>query len=62
MSKYKTGEKAPSKGNYLFDSYVNAPAGTKAPTENEKNIPLDRDETFPPIKSTGYAAYWVKKP
>jgi hypothetical protein len=61
MSRYKTGEKAPDKGNYIFDGYVSAPAGTKAPTENEKNIPLDKNETFPPIKSTSQGAYWVKK-
>lgn len=54
----KTGQKCERSGHYLFVRYVSAPPGTKAPTANERDIPMSYDETFPPIKSTGQAAWW----
>jgi hypothetical protein len=57
---HKTGEKAPTAGKYNFVRYVNAKPGTAQPTANEKTISLTSGETFPPIRSTGEAAYWSK--
>lgn len=55
--RYKTGSRAPQKGNYRFDGYVD---GTRvpSPTADEMVIPLDTGEVFPPIRSTNKACYW----
>ena len=47
-ARYKTGEKCPAKGNYKFDGYVDGPR-TPSPTAEEKRIPLETGETFPPL-------------
>lgn len=54
---YKTGDKALSTGRYTFVRYVDGSA-TPAPTQNERIIPLQRGETFPPIRSSSKAAWW----
>ncbi|WP_224366242.1 YjzC family protein [Hyalangium versicolor] len=54
---FKTGAKCETKGIYTFDRYVDDPQ-TPLPTDNERNIPLDEGDTFPPIKSQGRAAWW----
>ncbi len=59
MTKHKTGQNCPTTGQWKFDSYVDAPAGTASPTKDERVIPLERDETFPPIKSTEQGAWWT---
>jgi len=56
--RFKTSEKCQTSGSYVFDGYVNAPAGTKQPTQEERVIPLTRGETFPPIRSTKQSAWW----
>ena len=47
-TRYKTGEKCPAKGNYKFDGYVDG-TRTPSPTAEEKRIPLETGETFPPF-------------
>jgi len=54
---FKTGEKCVTKGNYAFVRYVDN-AQVPAPTIDERIIPLDKGDTFPPIKSQNKAAWW----
>lgn len=55
--RYKTGDKCPIKGRYQFDGYTDG-TSYPAPTAEEKVIPLDAGETFPPIRSTNKGAWW----
>ena len=54
---FKTGAKCEAKGMYAFVRYVDAPQAP-APTSNERNIPLDKGDTFPPVRSQNKAAWW----
>ena len=56
---YKTGEKCPAKGNYKFDGYVDG-TWIPRPTAEERRIPLEAGETFPPIRSCEKACFWVR--
>lgn len=56
-TRYRTGEKCPATGSYAFDGYVDG-TSTPAPTPEERQIPLTKGETFPPVRSSGKAAYW----
>jgi hypothetical protein len=56
---YKTGDKAPEKANYVFVRFVNTNVNC-TPTNNERNIPLDKGDTFPPIRSCNAAAWYRK--
>ena len=55
---FKTGEKCETKGTYTFVRYVDNQQAP-APTRDEQNIPLDKGDTFPPIKSQNKAAWWM---
>lgn len=55
---YSTGEKAPQTGRYRFVRYTDGTT-TPAPTAEERVIPLSVGETFPPIRSSGKAAWWT---
>lgn len=55
--RYKTGDKAPSTGNYRWDGYTDG-TSTPRPTTEELIIRLSAGETFPPIKSCNKGAYW----
>ncbi|WNG29344.1 YjzC family protein [Cystobacter fuscus] len=54
---FKTGAKCEAKGMYTFVRYVDNPQAP-APTSNERDIPLDKGDTFPPIRSQNRAAWW----
>jgi len=56
-SRYRTGETCVESGRYRFDGYLD---GTWSPptTPEERDIPLSRGETFPPIRSSGKACWW----
>lgn len=54
---FKTGEKCETKGIYTFVRYADN-SQAPAPTSDERNIPLDKGDTFPPIKSQNKAAWW----
>ena len=54
---FKTGEKCEAKGIYTFARYVDN-TQTPAPTNEERVIPLDKGDIFPPIKSQKKAAWW----
>ncbi|MCL6613166.1 MAG: YjzC family protein [Firmicutes bacterium] len=52
---HKTGEKAPSTGDYEFVMHLD---GTTNCTSDERRIHLEKGETFPPHKSCEKACYW----
>ncbi len=56
--RFKTGETCTTSGYYTFDGYTD---GTHhpAPTSEERSILLDRNDKFPPIRSTNKGAYWL---
>lgn len=55
--KFKTGQTCETSGTYDFDSYVDG-STSPAPTSEERRIPLSKGETFPPVRSSGKAAWW----
>lgn len=57
---YKTGERAPVTGRYEFEKYTDG-TKTPAPTAEERIIPLDRGDTFPPISSADKACWWKRR-
>lgn len=57
-TRYRTGETCPRSAVYRFDGYTDGSA-TPAPSPEEREIPLSSGETFPPIRSSGKACYWV---
>jgi hypothetical protein len=56
---YKTGDEAPETGNYVFVRFVNGNVNC-TPTANERNIPLKKGATFPPIRSCNAGAWYRK--
>jgi hypothetical protein len=56
-SRFRTGQKSEESGRYRFDGYTDGTT-SPAPTAEEREIPLSRGETFPPIRSTGKACWW----
>ena len=53
-----TGEICQQTGYYRFVRYQYKT--TKSlPTNEEREIPLEKGEKFPPIRSTSEAAYWA---
>ena len=56
-TRFRTGEKCTESGVFKFDGYLDGTT-TPAPTAEEREIPLSRGETFPPIRSTGKACWW----
>lgn len=56
-ARYKTGEKCVESGRYRFDGYTDG-TSLPAPRPEEREIPLSRGETFPPIRSTGKSCWW----
>ncbi len=62
MTKYRTGEEAPESGIYEYAGPTETGA-TCAPTSEERQIPLFKGETFPPVKSCDKdgGAFWKKK-
>jgi hypothetical protein len=53
----KTGQMCELAGTYAFDGYVE-PKYAPSPTPNEREIPMEVGETFPPVRSTERAAWW----
>lgn len=59
MSKrYKTGDISPAKAWYDWDGYTDG-TNWPSPTAEERRIPLEKGETFSPIRSANKGAYWV---
>ena len=56
-TRYKTGETCVITGRYMFDGYTDG-THSPPPTTEELEIPLERGETFPPIRSSGKACWW----
>jgi hypothetical protein len=57
-TRYKTGDIAPYKAWYNWDGYTDGTT-TPSPTADERRIPLETGEKFPPIRSCNKGAYWV---
>lgn len=55
--RFKTGEKCTKAGKYEFDGYTDG-TNLPSPTANERIIPMDYGDTFPPVKSTDKGAWW----
>lgn len=56
-ARFKTGHTCKESGRYIFDGYLDG-TWTPSPTAKEKEIPLSRGETFPPIRSSGKSCWW----
>ena len=56
-ARFRTGQECVVSGRYAFDGYLDGTT-TPAPTPEERQIPLSRGETFPPIRSSGKACWW----
>lgn len=56
-TRYKTGQICPLPGDYQFDGYTDG-TSYPSPTPEELVIPLDKGDTFPPIRSSGKACFW----
>ena len=55
--RFKTGQTCETTGSYVFDGYVDN-STSPAPSAEERVIPLSKSGTFPPVKSSGKAAWW----
>lgn len=56
-TRFKTGQECNESGVYRFDGYTDG-TSTPAPRSEEREIPLSRGETFPPIRSASKGCYW----
>ena len=56
--KYKTGELCPQTGHYSFAGHIDGSIGCHE-TSDERDIPMYRGNTFPPVKHCQKGAYWV---
>lgn len=56
-SRFRTGQTCVVSGRYQFDGYLDG-SSTPSPTLEEREIPLSRNETFPPIRSSEKGCYW----
>lgn len=56
-TRFKTGEECPESGTYAFDGYTDG-TWSPSPTAEERNIELEKSETFPPIRSASKACWW----
>ena len=59
-TRYKTGQTCVTTGTYRFDGYTDG-TSTPSPTPEEMEIDLERNETFPPIRSCEKACWWKLK-
>ena len=54
----KTGNVCVESGDYAFHLYTDGTA-VPEPTKEEKIIPLDKGDRFPPINSSNKACFWI---
>ncbi len=55
---YKTGGVSPQSAYYKWIKYTDG-TSLPFPTSTEREIFLDKDSIFPPIKSCNKGAYWA---
>jgi hypothetical protein len=56
-TRFRTGEESPWHALYRFDGYLDGSA-TPSPTAEEREIELEFDENFPPIRSASKGCWW----
>lgn len=56
-TRFKTGEKCVDSGRYVFDGYTDGTT-SPAPTSEEREIPISKGDTFPPIRSCNKGCWW----
>ncbi len=54
---FRTGETCQTAGSYVFDGYLDGTT-TPSPTAEERVIPLDVRDVFPPVRSANKGAWW----
>jgi hypothetical protein len=59
-TRFKTGEKCVESGRYEFDGYTDG-TSSPPPTTAEREEPIARGDTFPPIRSCNKGCYWKLK-
>jgi len=55
--RFRTGEKCVQSGRYEFDGYLDC-SSYPPPTAEERIIPMDVGDTFPPVNSADKGAWW----
>lgn len=56
-TRFKTGDNCQESGVYAFDGYTDG-TSSPAPKAEEREIPISKRETFPPIRSAGKSCWW----
>ena len=56
-SRFRTGQSNPESGGYSFDGYLDGTTWPP-PKQHEREIPLSKGETFPPIHSAKKGCWW----
>ena len=56
-TRFKTGETCIVSGRYRFDGYTDG-STYPPPKPEEREIPLSKGETFPPIRSARKSCWW----
>ena len=59
-TRFKTGQKCVRAGSYCFDGYTDG-TSTPSPTTEERVIPMDVGDVFPPIRSCEKACWWRRQ-
>jgi hypothetical protein len=59
-TRFKTGEKCVNSGRYVFDGYLDG-SSTPPPKPEERQEPIAKGNTFPPIRSCNKGCWWELK-
>lgn len=57
--RFRTGQTSPYTSRFRFDGYLDG-TSTPAPSAEERVIPMDKGDTFPPIRSTNKGCWWMR--
>ena len=57
QTRFRTGQTCTISGGYEFDGYTDG-SSSPAPQAAERQIPVSRGETFPPIRSAAKGCWW----
>lgn len=56
-SRFRTGDKNPISGGFVFDGYLDG-TSNPPPKPREREIPLSKGEIFPPVRSASKGCWW----